>query len=114
LYIGSAYNLNECLVLQDPLGQDGLGLSLGFLHAFHHSAGAAAAEEKIAAVWVQWPDTPTPCGISISSRFGRLQIDPTEITFPFLPGARPELFANRSDAGHEAVRIDGAEDLPPL
>ena len=35
------YNLNECLLLRDSLGQDGLGLSLGFLHAFDHSAGAA-------------------------------------------------------------------------
>jgi hypothetical protein len=43
-----------------------------------------------------------------------LRIVPTEITFLFLPGTKPELFANISDAGHGAVRLDGAEDLPTL
>ena len=46
----TVYSLNECLVLQDSLGRNGLGLSLGFAHGSHHSAGAAAAEEEIAAI----------------------------------------------------------------
>ena len=41
---------HECLVLQDSFGRNGLGLSLGFSHGSHHSAGAAAAEEEIVAI----------------------------------------------------------------
>src|SRR3977135_22019 len=46
--------------------------------------------------------------------FPRLRIDPAEIAFLFFPGTVPELLANPSDAGHEAVRIESAEDLPAL
>jgi hypothetical protein len=65
-------------VLQGSFGQDGLGLSLGFPHASHHSAGAAAAEEESPPLDLR-PDTPNPLRhLDQLQHLARLRIDPTD------------------------------------
>jgi len=95
-------------------GRDGLGLSLGFAHSSHHSAGPTAAEEEIGAIGFKARYANALRHFDQLQRFARLRIDPSEIAFLLFPGTVPELPANPSHAGHEAVRIDGAEDLPAL
>src|SRR5436190_23309035 len=105
---------NECLVLQDSFDRNGLGPSRGFPHGSHYSAGTAAAEEEIAAIGFKARYANALWHLDQLQHFSRLRIDPAEIAFLLLPGTVPELLTNPSDAGHEAVRIDGAKDLPAL
>jgi hypothetical protein len=108
------YNLNEYLVLRDSLGQDGLGLSLEFLHAFHIPLVPPPQKRRSPPLGFNGPIRQRLAASRLAPALSRLRIVPTEITFLFLPGTKPELFANISDAGHGAVRLDGAEDLPTL
>jgi len=63
---------------QGSFGQDGLGLSLGFPHASHHSAGAASAKEDSPPLDLR-PATPNALrDLDQLPHFARLRIDPTD------------------------------------
>src|SRR5262245_27261386 len=95
-------------------GRNDLGLSLGFAHSSHQSAGAAAAEEEFGAIGFKARHADAVRHLDQLQHFARLRIDPAEIAFLIFPGTVPKLLANPGDAGHEALRIDGTEDLPAL
>src|SRR5215470_6996269 len=92
----------------------GGGASLGPANGPHLATPRAPAEELIATIGLEPRHGYSRRHLECLQNLSRSRIDSPQLAFVILPGAVPELSAGPSDAGHEAIGLDGAKDRPGL
>src|SRR5262249_29459409 len=80
----------------------------------HFPAASAAAEERVAAVGLEARYGYAGWHVDLLQNLAAQWIDSAQVAFVRFPRAMPKFAVDPGDAGHEAVRLEGAKDRAGL